>query len=177
MSDPSTGLAESATVVRHHTLRAFLVAPSVRTTGKPDGVLSLQARSRIQALRTALFDAGVEVYSTGDDQDRWTSRDTGVGMGDRVPGPFRAAQGCDVAFAYIGTPLSAAVGLELGYASSLRKPIVMLVDRVAYHQLIRELESVTHVLPIVDDPRWSSADLRRIVTTALDWVDDQAIVG
>jgi hypothetical protein len=177
MLETSTTAVEDSTVGRDRPIRALLAAPSVRLTGRADGVLPLQLQARIAALRVALLDAGVQVYSAHHDQE-WTSRDTGTGLGDRVPSSFRAAQSCDVVFAYLGTPLSAAVGLELGWASALRKPLVLLMDTPKnYNNLITELESVTTVLPVVDDPSWSPSAWRHTVITALDWMDQTELAS
>jgi hypothetical protein len=163
------GAVNLATDPDSYPVRAFLAAPSVRLTGPADGVLPLRMRERIAALRVALLDSGVMVYSAHQDQE-WVSRDQPPGP--RLPSPFRAMQSADIVFAYIGSPLSAAVGIELGWATALRKPIVLIVDRVQeYNRLIEEMESVTAVLPLADNPDWSPSAWRRTVVTALDWSD------
>jgi nucleoside 2-deoxyribosyltransferase len=149
------GAVNLATDPDSYPVRAFLAAPSVRLTGPADGVLPLRMRERIAALRVALLDSGVMVYSAHQDQE-WVSRDQPPGP--RLPSPFRAMQSADIVFAYIGSPLSAAVGIELGWATALRKPIVLM-------------ESVTAVLPLADNPDWSPSAWRRTVVTALDWSD------
>ena len=150
-------------------LRVFLAAPSLRLTGPADGVFSLALRGKVTALRDALLDAGVTVYSQHHD-DCWTTR--GLGTGFRVPSAFRGMQSADLAFAYVQSPLSAGVGMELGWASALRKPLVLLVDQAAAHNpMISTLEEVSPVLPIQFDANWSAQSLRHAVVTALDWAD------
>lgn len=150
-------------------LRVFLAAPSLRLTGPSDGVFTLALRSKVSALREALLDAGVTVYSQHHD-DCWTTR--GIGTGFRVPSAFRGMQSADLAFAYVESPLSAGVGMELGWASALRKPLVLLVDHAAAHNpMISTLEEVCPVLPLQFDVSWSPQNLRHAVLTALDWAD------
>jgi hypothetical protein len=150
-------------------LRVFLAAPSLRLTGSADAVFTLPLRQRIHALRDTLLDAGVAVYSTHHDE-AWVTR--GVPPERRAPSPFRAIQSADLAFAYVGSPLSAGVGLELGWVSAMRKPVVLLVDRaVAHTPMISTLESVTSVLPLEFDSSWSATALKYAVVTALDWAD------
>jgi len=150
-------------------LRVFLAAPSLRLTGPADGVFTLALRGKVTALRDALLDAGVTVYSQHHD-DTWTTR--GLGTGLRVPSAFRGMQSADLAFAYVEAPLSAGVGMELGWASALRKPLVLLVDHaVAHNPMISTLEEVCPVLPIQFDSNWSAKNLQHAVVTALDWAD------
>ncbi|WP_157596982.1 TIR domain-containing protein [Streptacidiphilus rugosus] len=151
------------------TMRVFLAAPSLRLTGPADGVFSLALRGRLTALRDALLDSGVSVFSAQHD-DVWTTR--GVGIGLRVPSAFRAMHAADLAVAYVGSPLSAGVGMELGWATALRKPVVLLVDKAVSHSpMITTLEEVSPVLPLEFDPNWTAAQLRHTIITALDWAD------
>jgi nucleoside 2-deoxyribosyltransferase len=150
-------------------MRVFLAAPSLRLTGPADGVFSLALRGRINAMRDALLESGVSVFSAHHD-DVWVTR--GVGTGLRAPSAFRAMQSADLAFAYVGSPLSAGVGMELGWASALRKPVVLLVDKAVSHSpMITTLEEVSPVLPLEFDTQWSHAQLRHTIITALDWAD------
>ncbi|SEK74886.1 nucleoside 2-deoxyribosyltransferase [Streptacidiphilus jiangxiensis] len=152
-------------------VRAFLAAPSLRLAGPADGVMSLPLRERIAALRVALLDSGVTVYSSHHDEE-WVSRE---GTGPRVPSPFRAMQSADVVFAYVGQRPSTGMGMELGWATALRKPVVLMVDEAKVHGvLIDQLESVTKVLPIKDDGPMTPSALRHTVVTALDWADQAA---
>jgi nucleoside 2-deoxyribosyltransferase len=173
--DPATAAAAAAELAAdaRRSLRVFLAAPSLRLTGPADGVFTLALRGRVTALREALLDAGVTVYSQHHD-DCWTTR--GLGTGYRVPSAFRGMQSADLAFAYIGSPLSAGVGMELGWATALRKPVVLLVDEtVAHSPMISTLEEVSPVLPIHFDTGWNAQALRHAVITALDWADTSVI--
>jgi nucleoside 2-deoxyribosyltransferase len=150
-------------------LRVFLAAPSLRLTGAVDGVFTLALRAKVTALREALLDAGVTVFSRHHD-DCWTARTLGTGF--RVPSGFRGMQSADVCFAYAESPLPIGVGMELGWASALRKPLVLLVDRAAAHNpMIATLEDVSPVLPLKFDTGWSARSLQHAVVTALDWAD------
>ncbi len=170
MPDPQTRDAtDELALDARRSLRVFLAAPSLRLTGPADGVFSLALRGRVSLFREALLAAGVTVYSQHHD-DCWTTR--GFGTGSRVPSPFRGMQSADLVVAYVGTPLSAGVGLELGWATALRKPVVLLVEQaVAHSPMISTLEEVSPVLPIRFDPNWSAKDLQHTFVAALDWAD------
>ena len=76
------------------------------------------------------------------------------------------------ALAIVTAPLSAGVGMELGWATALRKPVVLLVEQaVAHSPMISTLEEVSPVLPIRFDPNWSAKDLQHTFVAALDWAD------
>jgi nucleoside 2-deoxyribosyltransferase len=62
--------------------------------------------------------------------------------------------------------------MELGWATALRKPVVLLVDQAVSHApIIQTLEEVSPVLPLEFDTHWSAEALRHAVVTALDWAD------
>ncbi|WP_457033066.1 hypothetical protein [Kitasatospora sp. P5_F3] len=147
--------------------RVFLAAPLMRLTGPADSVVTLASRTRLTTLRSTLLKSGAAVYSAHH-SDAWTV--AGRAPEPRVPSDFRALQTADLVFAYVGAPLSAGVALELGWASSLRKPVVLLVDEAITHNpLIATIEQVAPVLPLVFDDTWSQDALRHTVETALDW--------
>jgi hypothetical protein len=74
--------------------------------------------------------------------------------------------------ACVGSPLSSGVALELGWASAMRKPIILLVDRAVEHNpLVESLEEVCPVFPLAYDNSWSATALQQILVTALDWAD------
>jgi hypothetical protein len=161
--------------VDDRSLRCFIAAPSLRLP--TEGVLTLQQRERVAQLRVALLDAGVMMYASHRDET-WVVRGEQAGLlgerhGERIPSAFRAMQGADLVFADTSAPvLSAGVTLELGWASALRKPVVLFMERPGQHdQLYEELNSVTPVLPIVYDPTWTPSGLRHVVLTAMDWSD------
>jgi nucleoside 2-deoxyribosyltransferase len=172
---PSPGVDEE----RDRILRCFVAAPSLRLPA--EGVLTLAQRERAAQLRVALLDAGVTIYASHRD-DAWVGRSERSGRlsdrrGDRVPTAFRAMQGADLVFADVSAPvLSAGVSLELGWASALRRPVVLFMERPGQHDnLYEELNTVTPVLPIVYDPKWTPLGLRHVVLTAMDWSDDLSI--
>lgn len=147
--------------------RVFLAAPLMRLTGTADSVVTLSSRTRLTALRAALLCSGAAVFSAHH-SDAWTV--AGRVPEPRVPSDYRAMQSADLVLAYVGAPLSAGVSLELGWASALRKPVVLLVEEaVTYNPLIATIEQVTPVLPLVFDDSWSPVALEHTVETALDW--------
>lgn len=149
--------------------RVFLATPSLRLTGPADGVFPLALRTRVTDLRTALLDCGVKVFSSHHDE-AWMAR--GAMPGPRVPSVHRAVVSADVVVASVTSPLSSGIALELGWASAMRKPIVLLVDRsIAHNPLVTALEQVCPVLALTYDTSWSTTALRHILVTALDWAD------
>jgi hypothetical protein len=176
-------MLDSQGLARDRKLRCFVTTPSMRLSLPAEGVLTLAQRERTAGLRVALLDAGVMIYSSHRD-DAWVARTeegerTSEGYSAHIPSAFRAMQGADLVFADISGPtLPAGVTLELGWASALRKPMVIFMERPAQHQqLVDELESVAPVLPIVYDPTWTARALRHVVLTAMDWSDDLLVTA
>jgi nucleoside 2-deoxyribosyltransferase len=163
------GTADRIAAVEPQLLRVFLATPSLRLTGPADGVFPLALRARVTALREALLNSGVRVFSSHHDQS-WVAR--GVAESPRVPSTHRAVMTADVVVACVGSPLSSGVALELGWASAMRKPIILLVDRAVEHNpLVESLEEVCPVFPLAYDNSWSATALQQILVTALDWAD------
>ncbi|GAA0661316.1 hypothetical protein GCM10010193_10490 [Kitasatospora atroaurantiaca] len=172
---PSPGVDMSEPYLRNRAVqtpegrraRVFLAAPLMRLTGPADSVVTLASRTRLTTLRSTLLRSGAAVYSAHH-SDAWSV--AGRAPEPRVPSDFRALQTADLVFAYVGAPLSAGVSLELGWASALRKPVVLLVDEAITHNpLIATIEQVAPVLPLVFDDTWSQEALHHTVETALDW--------
>lgn len=150
-------------------LRVYLAAPVKVLSGEGDKVISLAQRGRISRVRDALLDAGVSVFST-QHGDAWVTR--GMGIGLRAPSTFRALQSADLVVGHVSSPVSPACALELGWATALRKPLVLLLEEPVVHSaLIDELEAVVPVLPLSFEGEWTTDMLRHAVVTAMDWAD------
>jgi len=151
--------------------RLYLAGPAQDLGGLNDAVMTVQLRERVTRIRDGLLAAGITVYSPAHDTGWVTS---GALPGDRAPSAHRAMVDAGLVLAVVGTPLSAAVGVALGWASAQRKPIILVVDRAREHRaLIDTLEAVCPVLPVEWDPSWSEPALRHTLGVALNWAEYQ----
>jgi nucleoside 2-deoxyribosyltransferase len=149
-------------------LRVFLAAPFVQFIHPSDGVVDPLWRARISALRDEILAAGHAVFNAHHNE-AWGAQ--GLPPAECVPSDFRGLQAADLVLAYVGSPPSTGVALELGWASALRKPVVLLLDRdTSYSPMITALGQVSPVLPLTCPSDWTSATVRDTVGEALAWV-------
>ncbi|MEU7478413.1 nucleoside 2-deoxyribosyltransferase [Lentzea sp. NPDC042327] len=126
--------------------RVFLAAPFAQWLA-PDGTVDPVARKRLEGLRTAFLDLGLPVFNAHHNE--------GWGQGWLppevcVPNDFRAMQTADVVCAYLGTPASGGVCLELGWASAMHKPVLLVLDEgVEHSQMVQGLSTTTPVRELV----------------------------
>ncbi|WP_181727517.1 hypothetical protein [Streptomyces sp. PT12] len=126
--------------------RIFMAAPFAQLVADGERV-DATWRDRLETLRLALLDRGHAVFNAHHNED-WGA--AGLPPRECVPSDFRAMLACDVVCAYLGSPVSAGVAVELGWASLLRKPVVLAHDRGAtVSPMLRGLDSLTRVTRIV----------------------------
>jgi nucleoside 2-deoxyribosyltransferase len=130
----------------HNDFRVFLAAPFAQWLSA-DGVVDSAARRGLTALRQKFLDLGLPVFNAHHNErwgQGWLPPET------CVPNDFRAMQTADVVCAYLGTPASGGVCLELGWASAMHKPVLLVLDDGAKHsQMIEGLATVTPVRRLV----------------------------
>ena len=86
-----------------------------------------------------------------------------------VPNDFRAMQTCDVVCAYLGAPASSGVCIELGWASAMHKPVLLVLDAGAGHsQMIEGLSTTTCVRTLTVDGGIGGDSAARIVAGTVD---------
>jgi hypothetical protein len=122
-------------------VRVFLAAPFTQLIDDHDGVVTRSWRAEIRAMYDALEGRGRSVF-LAHEREAW-GEDL---MTPEVCTPldFAEMQRADVVCAYIGAPPSLGVHIELGWASSMRKPTLMLTDEtVRYSPLLWGLTQLT----------------------------------
>nr|BFE98367.1 hypothetical protein GCM10020241_00430 [Streptoalloteichus tenebrarius] len=122
-------------------VRVFLAAPFVQFLAG-DRVVD-PWRRRLGRLRERLLAGGAAVFNAHHNEG-WGA--DGLPPDQCVPSDLRGVIACDAVCAYAGDPVSAGVAVELGWASVLRKPIVLAVDTGArLTPMLQGLGSVTRV--------------------------------
>jgi nucleoside 2-deoxyribosyltransferase len=130
------------TTAGHHSGRVFLAAPFTQFISS-DGVVEAPARSQLSTLRAALMANGHSVF-LAHEREAWGAEL--MTPQQCTPLDFAEMQETDVVCAYLGEPPSYGVHIELGWASALDKPILLLVNStVAYSPLVWGLSEMTEV--------------------------------
>jgi len=149
--------------------RVFLAAPFAQWLSE-DRLVDPTWRNRLSALRQGFLDAGMPVFSAHHNE-RW-----GAGWLPAevcVPNDFRAMETCDVVCAYLGAPVSAGVCIELGWASAMRKPVLLVLDHSIKHsQMIKGLATVTQVRELVLTDGWIDSASSEIFNATVELVED-----
>ncbi|MGH3717729.1 MAG: nucleoside 2-deoxyribosyltransferase [Pseudonocardiaceae bacterium] len=158
----------------HSVPRVFLAAPFAQWLSE-DGLVDPTWRDRLSMLRQGFLDAGMPVFSAHHNE-RW-----GAGWLPAevcVPNDFRAMETCDVVCAYLGTPASAGVCIELGWASAMRKPILLVLDRgIKHSQMIKGLTTVTRVRELVLAGGWTASATSEIFNATVELMEGSASRG
>ncbi|MGK4906477.1 nucleoside 2-deoxyribosyltransferase [Streptomyces albus] len=124
--------------------RVFLAAPFAQLI---DGdAVTDTWRDRLEAVRRALLEDGFHVFSAHHNE-AWGA--AGLPPEECVPSDFRAMVACDAVCAYLGNPVSTGVAMELGWASLLRKPVVLAHNRgTVLSPMLRGLGTLTRVTEV-----------------------------
>lgn len=158
----------------HPIPRVFLAAPFAQWLSE-DGLVDPIWRTRFSVLRQGFLDAGMPVFSAHHNE-RWGA--SWLPAEVCVPNDFRAMETCDVVCAYLGTPASAGVCIELGWASAMRKPILLVLDcGPKYSQMIEGLATVTHMRELVLADGWVDSTTSEILEATVTLVEDGASRG
>jgi nucleoside 2-deoxyribosyltransferase len=141
-------------------IRIFLAAPYSRWMEESSGRASSAWRRRLDGLRVALVDRGAEVFSAHHSEawgERWRPPDL------RTRIDLAAMRACDAVCALVGAPPSGGVAVELGWASALAKPCLLMLHPAAMPSpLIAGLGSVTVVDRIAEPNDWSLVETNRV---------------
>ncbi|SHF58711.1 nucleoside 2-deoxyribosyltransferase [Streptoalloteichus hindustanus] len=153
----------------HQDFRVFLAAPFAQWLSA-DGVVDSRARRGLTALRQTFLNLGLPVFSAHHNErwgQGWLPPET------CVPSDFRAMQTADVVCAYLGTPPSGGVCLELGWASAMHKPVLLVLDDGARpSQMIEGLATVTPVRRLVVTDGLTEETAREIVDATVALAGD-----
>lgn len=146
-------------------LRVFLAAPYSQFMDSTSWQVDRLWRERLDTLRRAFLSAGAAVFNAHHSEvwgTRWRSPEV------CTPIDYAAMQYCDVVCALVGTPPSGGVAVELGWASALRKPCLLLVDEDADPSpLLVGLGSITEADYAGEPGSWSDEEIAGIVRRTL----------
>jgi nucleoside 2-deoxyribosyltransferase len=121
--------------------RVFLAAPFTQLIGADTGTVDAGWRNQIGALYDALRGRGYSVF-LAHDREAW-----GEGLmtpSQCTPLDHKEMVNADVVCAYPGAPPSYGVHVELGWASAMGKPLLLLLDAgTAYSPLLSGIGEVT----------------------------------
>lgn len=125
-------------------------------------------RFRLETLRCSLMEMGAEVFNAHHNESwgsLWLDADV------CTPVDFAAMLDSDVVCAIVGQPPSGGVAVELGWASALGKPTLMVVSPgAARTPLLTGLGTVTPVEQIDEPISWHPADIANIAVQTLKMV-------
>ncbi|MBK0868989.1 hypothetical protein INP57_19465 [Saccharopolyspora sp. HNM0986] len=154
--------------------RVFLAAPFVQFMNE-EGHVTEHWRQRLGQLREQLLTAGAAVFNAHHNEG-WGAK--GLPPEQCVPSDLRGLVSCDVVCAYVGNPVSTGVALELGWASLLRKPVVLAADEdVEPSPMLRGLASITLVEQISLPAGLDEAGANAIVAATLRLIERQQAWG
>jgi nucleoside 2-deoxyribosyltransferase len=95
-----------------------------------------------------------------------------------TPADFTAMTRCDVVCALVGRPPSGGVAVELGWASALAKPVLLLVDTESgASPLITGLDAITRTERADEPAQWSDTELSAIVKQTLWMIEPGTLVS
>lgn len=146
-------------------VRVFLAAPFAQWLVRETGHLEPRWRHRLELLIEGLAARGAEVFSS--------HRDEAWGAALLEPAActqrdFAAMRSTDVVCAVIGAPPSGGVMIELGWASALSKPVLMLVPKDSHlSPLVQGLAAVARVVEMPEPLAWSGRDVRAVVENVM----------
>jgi nucleoside 2-deoxyribosyltransferase len=153
--------------------RVFLAAPYSQWMDFSAGTLQPLWRSRLDLLRCALMERGAEVFNAHHNES-WGSRWLEAHV--CTPVDFAAMLRADAVCAVVGHPPSGGVAVELGWASALAKPTVLVVSpQSPCSPLIFGLGTVTRVQQIDEPVTWDGADFADLADRTVAMVDPRAL--
>jgi nucleoside 2-deoxyribosyltransferase len=149
--------------------RVFLAAPYSQWMNHSTGTVEPLWRTRLDTLRHALMERGAEVFNAHHNEAwgvDWLSAEV------CTPVDFAAMRLADAVCAVIGQPLSGGVAVELGWASALGRPTLLVVPPGAPGSpLIAGLGMVTRTRYLDEPTIWRQQELAAIATATLAMVE------
>jgi len=153
--------------------RVFLAAPYSQWMNFTIGTVDPLWRKRLDTLRRAMMDRGAEVFNAHHNEAwgaHWLSAEV------CTPVDFAAMRLADAVCAVVGHPLSGGVAIELGWASALGKPTLLVVPPGdPGSPLITGLGMVTRTRYLDEPDAWQESDLADIATATLALVEPGAL--
>ena len=152
--------------------RIFLGGPFKASVDPATGTLLAAERARLEAVIDRLERDGHEVHNA--------HRREGWGAAFLTPEEctrldFEEISGCDVFVAFPGAPASPGTHVEIGWASALGKPVVLLLEeRAEYAFLVRGLHTIADVVFVPVGP---DSDVAGLVAGALRDIEARSAAG
>jgi nucleoside 2-deoxyribosyltransferase len=144
-----------------HGVRVFLAAPYSQFMDWEVGAVIPEWRSRFDSLRRDFIEAGAEVFSAHHNES-WGSK--WLPPEECTPSDFHAMAAADVVCAIVGSPPSGGVSVELGWASAMLKPVVVILSPTGGHTpLIDGLGAITRTAYLEDPCEWDAGFRRRVL--------------
>lgn len=142
-----------------------MAAPYSQWMDPTTGEVAVRHRLQLERLRTRFIDDGAHVFSAHHNElwgRGWLPPE------QCTPADFRALRVADIVCAFVGDPPSSGVAVELGWASALGKPIVVLTtENTGYSPLIVGIGSITNSRHVVVSEPWSDDAVTSIVELTL----------
>ncbi|ALL56246.1 hypothetical protein MHAE_07719 [Mycobacterium haemophilum DSM 44634] len=158
-------------------MRVFVAAP-FGSYLDADGVFDPHFRRQLEEFYDCLSGAGFEYFSAQVNEN-WGS--TPLLPRDCVPIDYKELASSDVVVAVLGRPPSLGVAVELGWASALQKPILILGTSIAASSMIAGLDRVADVRFIDKDlghgPDATGLALGRLVCDHLSTLSGTTVNG
>lgn len=145
--------------------RVFLAAPYAQFLCPETGTVDPTWRYRLDSLRRAFILSDNEVFSAHHNES-WGAH--WLEASECTPVDFLAMTQADVVCAIVGSPPSGGVLVELGWASALHKPcLIVLPTSGNCTQLVEGIGMVTPANYIREPKLWTIGDLHAIVEHTL----------
>ncbi|MGH8895685.1 MAG: nucleoside 2-deoxyribosyltransferase [Egibacteraceae bacterium] len=153
----------------------FLAAPYEQLLDPVTALIDPGWRRRLELLRTGLLERRFDVFNAHHNE-RWGA--DWLPPHVCTPLDFAAIQAADVVCAVVGAPASGGVAVELGWASALGTPCVLLLEQESRHtSLIHSLRTIVGVAEVLLPAEWSpgfidsvAAEVERLANQGTDRV-------
>lgn len=133
-------------------MRVFLAAPYSQLVSPITGRVIGEWRERIESMRQDLIERGAMVFSAHHNE-QW-----GLELlppEECTPSDFHAMRLADVVCAVVGSPPSGGVNVELGWASAMSKPILIILSTKGDHSpIVSGLGTIARVAYLNEPGQW-----------------------
>lgn len=152
-------------------MKVFLAAPFTDRIDQATGRVSDAYREWLENIATVLRRLGHGVVCAHE-RENWGSNLDPPEVAIRLD--WEAIAGCDLLVAYVGNPPSPGVQMEIGYASALKKPMILMSNTQSpLPYLARGLGEVTMTIQITFEESEEAAEiLSRAVESLLSQSPD-----
>jgi nucleoside 2-deoxyribosyltransferase len=153
--------------------RVFLAAPYSQFIDAATGTVTAPWRQRLDALRMSFLARGAHVFSAHHNEswgEQWLAADL------CTPIDHNAIRQADVVCAVIGNPPSGGVMIELGWASALHVPCLLVLPKDGrFSPLVAGLNTIVAANHVSEPLTWDSAEVTEIVNGAISLLSRPAI--